>query len=130
MNAVKKRLLIAALVLLLLVSAGCKETSTTTLNSEYKIFYGGCQIEATVRELTVDGGTTTARIHFLNLGSDSLDSLQALVEFVDSEGNTIDSDILDVTFDTEIEAGESFSESAVCKSNDKIVNVYVSEYTP
>ena len=130
MNMIKKKLLIIALVLLLFVSAGCKETSSTTLNSEYKIFYGGCQIEATVRELTVDGGTTTARIHFLNLGSETLKSLQALVEFVDSEGNTIDSDVLDLTFDTEVAVGESFSENAICKSNDKIVNVYVSEYTP
>jgi hypothetical protein len=130
MKMIKKRLFILALALLLLVSAGCKETSTTTLNSEYKIFYGGCQIEATVRELTVDGGTTTARIHFLNLGSETLTALQALVEFVDADGNTIDSDVLDVTFDTEVAVGEGFSENAICKSNDKIVNVYVSEYTP
>lgn len=130
MNMMKKRFLIAALALLLLVSAGCKKTSTTMLNSEYKIFYGGSQIEATARELTVDGGTTTARIHFLNLGSETLKSLQALVEFVDAEGNTIDSDVLDVTFDTEVAVGEGFSENATCKSNDKIVNVYVSEYKP
>lgn len=130
MNVIKKRFLTAALVLLMLVAAGCKETSSTTLNSEYKIFYGGCQIEATVRELTVDGGTTIARIHFLNLGSETLSSLQALVEFVDAEGNTIESDVLDLTFSEEITVGESFSESARCKSNDKIVNVYVSEYTP
>ncbi|MPN19594.1 hypothetical protein SDC9_166965 [bioreactor metagenome] len=130
MNMMKKRFFTAALVLLMLVSAGCKQTSSTTLNSEYKIFYGGCQIEATVRELTVDGGTTTARIHFLNLGSETLSSLQALVEFVDAEGNTIDSDVLDLTFSTEITVGEGFSETATCKSNDKIVNVYVTEYTP
>ena len=126
----KKRFFTAALVLLMLVSAGCKQTSSTTLNSEYKIFYGGCQIEATVRELTVDGGTTTARIHFLNLGSETLSSLQALVEFVDAEGNTIESDVLDLTFSTEITVGEGFSETATCKSNEKIVNVYVAEYTP
>lgn len=130
MNMMKKRFFSAALVLLMLVSAGCKQTSSTTLNSEYKIFYGGCQIEATVRELTVDGGTTTARIHFLNLGSETLSSLQALVEFVDAEGNTIDSDVLDLTFNTEITVGEGFSETATCKSNEKIVNVYVTEYTP
>ena len=130
MNMMKKRFFTAALALLMLVSAGCKQTSSTTLNSEYKIFYGGCQIEATVRELTVDGGTTTARIHFLNLGSETLSSLQALVEFVDAEGNTIDSDVLDLTFSTEITVGEGFSETATCKSNDKIVNVYVTEYTP
>ena len=130
MNMMKKRFFTAALVLLMLVSAGCKQTSSTTLNSECKIFYGGCQIEATVRELTVDGGTTTARIHFLNLGSETLSSLQALVEFVDAEGNTIDSDVLDLTFSTEITVGEGFSETATCKSNDKIVNVYVTEYTP
>lgn len=130
MNSMKKRFVIAVLVLLMLISAGCKQTSTTTLNSEYKIFYGGCQIEATVRELTVDGGTTTARIHFLNLGSETLTSLQALVEFVDAEGNMIESDVLDLTYSTEIAVGESFSENATCKSNDKIVNVYVTEYTP
>jgi hypothetical protein len=126
----KKRLVTAALVFIMLVSAGCKQTSSTTLNSEYKIFYGGCQIEATVRELTVDGGVTSARIHFLNLGSETLSSLQALVEFVDAEGNTIESDVLDLTFSTEITVGEGFSETASCKSNEKIVNVYVTEYTP
>ena len=130
MTKIQKRLFTAALVLLMLFAAACKEESTTVLNSEYKIFYGGCQIEATVRELTVDGGTTSARIHFLNLGSETLAELEVLVEFVDAEGNTIDSDILDLTYDPEIAVGEGFSENASCKSNDKIVGVYVEEYTP
>ncbi|MEN6338859.1 MAG: hypothetical protein ABFD03_01900 [Clostridiaceae bacterium] len=130
MTKIQKRLFAASLILLMLFAAACKTESTTVLNSEYKVFYGGCQIEATVRELTVDGGTTTARIHFLNLGSETLAELEVLVEFLDAEGNTIDSDVLNLTYDPTIAVGEGFSESASCKSNDKIVGVYVEEYTP
>lgn len=94
------------------------------------MFYGGCQIETTVRELSVDGGKTTARIRFTNLGGDSLDSIEALVEFVDAGGNTIASDVISETFDTVVEVGGSFSVTAKCDSDSRIVNVFVSEYNP
>lgn len=121
-----------ALVLagLLLLAGACKTVSTTTLNSESKIFYGGSQIETTVRELTVDGGKTSARIHFINLGTETLGSLQALVEFVDANGDTIATDTIDETFSDEIAVGDGFSLTASCKSDDKIVGVVVSEVTP
>ncbi|MEA4870537.1 MAG: hypothetical protein VB062_07895 [Christensenella sp.] len=110
--------------------AGCKAESTTILNTETKLFYGGSQIEVTVRELKVDGGKTTARIRFLNLGTEELGSIQALVEFIDKDGNTIKSTVLDDTFDTPVAVGESFSETAECDSSSKITGVYVAEYVP
>lgn len=115
---------------LLFVAAGCKAESTTILNTESKLFYGGSQIEVTVRELKVDGGKTTARIRFLNLGTEELNSIQALVEFIDKNGDTIKSAVIDATFDAPVPVGESFSESAECDSSSKITGVYVSEYVP
>jgi hypothetical protein len=109
---------------------GCKTESTTILNTGSKIFYGGSQIETTVRELKVDGGTTTARVRFLNLGSEELGSIEALVEFVNAKGETIASFVIQDTFETPVAVGESFSETAECDSNSKIKNVIVSEYVP
>lgn len=120
----------AALAALVLLFCACKTVSSTILNTESKIFYDGCQIETTVRELSVDGGRTSARIRFINRGGDSLSALEALVEFVDTDGNTIASDVLSLTFDPAVEAGESFSETATCDSDDRIVNVVVSSYNP
>ncbi|HRX57794.1 MAG TPA: hypothetical protein P5075_03385 [Eubacteriales bacterium] len=125
-----KLISILALCVLLAFGAGCKTVSTTILNTESKIFYGGCQIETTVRELSVDGGKTTARIRFRNLGGDALDSLEALVEFVDADGNTIASDVISETYTEAIEVGASVSETAECKSDERIVGVYVTEYSP
>ena len=122
-------LLLSILALLLLVS-GCKTESSQILNTEYKIFYGGSQIETTVRELKVDGGRTTARIRFLNLGSEELTSIEALVEFVDAKGETVASYVISETFDEPIAVGASFSETAECDTNSKIKNVYVTEYVP
>ena len=122
-------ILVSTLLMLVLVS-GCKTESTTILNSGYKIFYGGSQIEVNVRELKVDGGRTTARVRFLNLGSEELHSIEAQVDFVDANGETIASYIIQETYDTPITIGESFSETAECDSNSKIKGVYVSEYVP
>ncbi|HML66979.1 MAG TPA: hypothetical protein PKA81_01175 [Clostridia bacterium] len=120
---------LAVLSVLVLLS-GCKTESSTTLNTSSKIFYGGSQIETTVRELKVDGGKTSARIRFLNLGSEDLTSIEAQVEFIDADGKTIATTIIQETFDTPITVGESFSETAECDSNSKIKGVYVSEYVP
>jgi len=117
-------------ILMLALLTGCKTESTTTLNSGYKIFYGGSQIEATVRELKVDGGRTTARVRFLNLGSEELTSIEAQVDFIDANGETIASYIIQETYDTPVAIGESFSETAECDTNSKIKGVYVSEYVP
>ena len=122
-------ILISALALVLLLS-GCKTQSATTLNSEYTIVYGGSQIETTVRELKVDGGRTTARIRFLNLGSEELFSIEAQVEFIDAAGEIISTYIVSETYDTPIAVGESFSETAECDTNSKIKGVYVTEYEP
>ena len=122
-------ILVSTLLMLVLVS-GCKAESTTILNSGYKIFYGGSQIEVNVRELKVDGGRTTTRVRFLNLGSEELGSIEAQVDFVDANGETIASYIIQETYDTPITIGESFSETAECDSDSKIKGVYVSEYVP
>lgn len=122
-------ILFSSIALVLLLSA-CKTQSTTILNTSSKIFYGGSQIETTVRELTVDGGTTTARIRFLNLGSEELSSIEAQIEFIDADGNTISTYIISDTFSTPITVGASFSETAECKSDSSIKGVYVTEYVP
>ena len=110
--------------------AACKTESTTILNTGSKIFYGGSQIETTVRELKVDGGTTTARVRFLNLGSEELSSIEAQVEFIDADGSTIATYIISDTFSSPVPVGESFSETAECDTDSRIVGVYVSEYEP
>jgi len=120
---------LSSLALILLLT-GCKTETTTILNSSSKIFYGGSQIETTVRELKVSGGTTTARIRFLNLGSEELTSIEAQVEFIDQDGNTIATTIINDTFSTPVAVGASFSETAECDSNSKIKGVYVTEYVP
>ena len=128
---IKKQSVAALLVLVILVVVvGCKTTSTTILNTGSKIFYGGSQIETTARELTVDGGTTSARIRFVNLGTEELGSLEALVEFIDANGEVISSSIISKTYSTPIAVGESVSETATCDSDSRIKSVYVSEYTP
>jgi len=119
-----------AVLMMVALLSGCKTESSTILNTGSKIFYGGSQIETTVRELKVDGGTTTARVRFLNLGSEELGSIEALVEFVDAKGETIASFVIQDTFETPVPVGESFSETAECDSNSKIKNVIVSEYVP
>lgn len=126
----KITLIFLALLAFMLLVTGCKTKSATVLNAEYKIFYGGSQIETTVRELTVDGGRTTARIRFLNLGSEELTSIEALVEFVDASGETISSCVISETFTEPVAVGASFSETAECETNSKIKSVYVTEYVP
>ena len=123
-------ILLGSFLMMVLLLSGCKTESTTILNTGSKIFYGGSQIETTVRELKVDGGTTTARVRFLNLGSEELTSIEAFVEFVDAKGETIASFVIQDAFDTPVAIGESFSETAECDSNSKIKNVIVTEYVP
>lgn len=127
----KKGMIVATLLFtMLFLISGCKTTSTTILNTEDKLFYGGSQIETTVRELTVDGGTTSARIRFLNLGTEELSSLEAQVEFIDSKGDTIATSIISKTYETPVAVGESVSETAFCDSDSRIKGVYVTEYVP
>lgn len=121
---------ILLLIILLLPLTGCKTVSTTILNTEGKIFYGGSQIETTVRELKVDGGTTTARIRFTNLGSEELTSIQAQVLFIDANGKTIATGIVEDTFLEPIVVGASFSQTAECESDARIKDVYVTAYVP
>lgn len=125
-----KRVAALLLIAILLAVAGCKATSTTVLNTEFKIFYGGSQIETTVRELIVDGGTTSARIRFLNLGTEELNSLEALVEFIDANGEVIATSVINSTYPEPIAVGDSVSETVTCDSDNRIKGIFVSEYTP
>ena len=125
-----KRIAALLLIAILLAVAGCKATSTTVLNTEFKIFYGGSQIETTVRELIVDGGTTSARIRFLNLGTEELNSLEALVEFIDANGEVIATSVINSTYPEPIAVGDSVSETVTCDSDNRIKGIFVSEYTP
>lgn len=125
-----KRIAALLLIAILLTVVGCKTTSTTVLNTEFKIFYGGSQIETTVRELIVDGGTTSARIRFLNLGTEELNSLEALVEFIDANGEVIATSVINATYPTSVAVGDSVSETVTCDSDSRIKGIFVSEYTP
>ncbi len=125
-----KRIAASLLIAILLTVVGCKTTSTTVLNTEFKIFYGGSQIETTVRELIVDGGTTSARIRFLNLGTEELNSLEALVEFIDANGEVIATSVINATYPTPVAVGDSVSETVTCDSDSRIKGIFVSEYTP
>ena len=125
-----KRIAALLLIAILLTVVGCKTTSTTVLNTEFKIFYGGSQIETTVRELIVDGGTTSARIRFLNLGTEELNSLEALVEFIDANGEVIATSVINATYPTPVAVGDSVSETVTCDSDNRIKGIFVSEYTP
>ena len=120
---------LSSLALLVFLTA-CKAESSTILNTGSKIFYGGSQIETTVRELKVDGGTTSARVRFLNLGTEELTSIQAQVDFIDAKGEVVTTVVISDTFDTPVAIGDSFSETAECDSNSHIKGVVVSEYTP
>ncbi|GEM_PF-2256032 len=118
------------LALLLFFAAACsKEPSVTMLNTVDTIYCDGCQIETTVRELTVDGNQTTARIRFLNLGNTTLDALNALVEFVDADGNVIATYEVQLQFDESLAVGDSVSATARCERDDRIVGVVVSSVT-
>ena len=120
---------LSSLALLVLLT-GCKAESTKIINVGSTIFYGGSQIETTVRELKVDGGTTSARVRFLNLGTEELTSIQAQVDFIDAKGKVVTTVIISDTFDTPVTVGDSFSETAECDSNSRIKSVVVSEYSP
>ena len=120
---------LSSIALLVLLTA-CKTESSTILNAGSKIFYGGSQIETTVRELKVDGGTTSARVRFLNLGTEELTSIQAQVDFIDAKGEVITTVVISDTFATPVAIGDSFSETAECDSNSHIKGVVVSEYNP
>ena len=120
---------VSTLAIFLLLAA-CKTESSTILNTGSKIFYGGSQIETTVHELKVSGGTTSARVRFLNLGTEELSSIEAQVDFIDANGKVITTVILSDTFSTPVAVGDSFSETAECDSDSHIKGVVVSEYTP
>ena len=120
---------LSSLALLVFLTA-CKTESSTILNAGSKIFYGGSQIETTVRELKVDGGTTSARVRFLNLGTEELTSIEAQVDFIDAKGEVVTTVVISDTFDTPVAIGDSFSETAECDSNSHIKGVVVSEYNP
>ena len=120
---------LSSIALLVLLTA-CKAESTKTLNVGSTIFYGGSQIETTVRELKVDGGTTSARVRFLNLGTEELTSIQAQVDFINAKGEVVTTVIINETFDSPVAVGDSFSETAECDSNSQIKSVVVLEYSP
>lgn len=126
-----RRFVSLLLAMLLIISfSACKTQRQTTLDSVDVFYCDGCKIEATARELTVDGGTTSARIRFANMGSDPLGYIDALVEFVDAAGDTIASDVIHILFEAPLEVGDGVSATAICDSDARITGVYVSLYEP
>jgi len=122
---VKAWVALAAIVIAAL-ALGCKEQSTTILNKETTIYFGGSQIEATVRELTVDGGQTSVRVRFVNISGSPLEELKAHVDFVDADGAVLVSDEIELSFHEPLTVGDSVSGTASCKSNERIVGVVLS----
>lgn len=115
-----------AAVLIASFCLACKEQSVTMLNKEATIYYGDSQIEATARELTVDGGRTSVRVRFVNISGSSLETLSAHVEFVDADGGVIASDEIELTFEEPLAVGDSVSGTARCDSDERIVSVVLS----
>ena len=122
---VKTSIALAA-VLIASFTFACKEQSTTMLNKEATIYFGDSQIEATARELTVDGGRTAVRVRFVNISGSPLESLDASVDFVDIDGNVIASDEITLTFEEPLAVGDGVSATARCNSDDRIVSVALS----
>ena len=121
------RLLCAALCVLCL--AGCAgESKTILLNSVSKFFSNETVLEATARELEIEGRTATVRIHIMNLNNDPLDSFGACVSFLDNAGNVLYIDEQEITLDTPLESYDSISITAACngKHVNKITSVSIS----
>ena len=113
----RKRLFaLVILIALILMSAGCGSASSQTiiLNSVSKFFSNDGLLEATARELSIEGNDASVRIHILNTSEEPIDSLNAKVSFLDQEGNVLYSDELDFTYDTPLESYESTTITASC----------------
>lgn len=126
----RKRLFaLAILIALILMSAGCGSASSQTiiLNSVSKFFSNDGLLEATARELSIEGNDASVRIHILNTSEEPIDSLNAKVSFLDQEGNVLYSDELDLTYDTPLESYESTTITASCsgKNVSKIAMVSI-----
>ena len=103
----------------ILCLAGCASSSGTVMLISVSTFFSNdALIEATARELTIDGDKATVRISVVNLGSDPLDSFSADVSFLDSEGNVLYTDTQSVAFDEPLGSYESASFSASCTGKD------------
>ncbi len=113
----RKRLLaLVFIIAVVLLGSGCGSTSSQTimLNSVSKFFSNDGLLEATARELSIEGNNASVRIHILNTSEDPIDSLNAKVSFLDQQGNELYSDDLDLTYDTPLESYESTTITATC----------------
>lgn len=121
------------LVGLLIVAALCglvgcgSKSSTTILNTVNKFFSNDVVLEATARELVIDGNEANVRISVMNTSEDQVDGFHARVDFLDQKGNVLYTHEQDVN--EVLESYESTSITATCfgKNVGKITGVTVSD---
>lgn len=118
--------LLLAAALLILVGCGAK-SSTTILNTVNKFFSNDAVLEATARELEVQGNEASVRISIMNTSEDKVDGFHAKVDFLDQKGNVLYTHEQDVN--ESLESYESTSITATCygKNVGKIAGVTVSD---
>lgn len=132
----KKRqsiLRLAAAMLALSLLLGCNPSSKTTLlNSVDKFFSNEAMLEATARELIIEGDEASVRIHLMNLDSEPLEAFSMHVSFLDSKGEVLYVDAQEVTLEIPLESYESTSITATCsgKKVKKITSVAVEGAQP
>lgn len=125
---VRPNQLILILFLICALFCGCAKTQVTTLNSVCTFYSDNTLIEATARELTIQGSDAEVRIRMLNFGEESANFINAQVDFLDEAGNVLYSDQIIDEYDTPLAPGESVGVTATCsgKDADKIKGIAVS----
>lgn len=124
----RKYLIWLPLVAVFFVFVGCGSSSSTTiLNTVNKFFSNDVVLEATARELVIDGNEANVRISVMNTSEDQVDGFHAKVDFLDQKGNVLYSHEQDVN--ETLESYESTSITATCygKNVGKIAGVIVSD---
>lgn len=126
----QKRPIVYALCLLMLCAclSGCAARKRTTmLNTVDTFFSDQALLEATARELKIDGDEASVRIHVMNISGDAIDGFSMQIHFLDESGNVLYTDTQSAAYEVPMENYESASITANCSGKDvgKIVAVSV-----
>ncbi|MEG1524628.1 MAG: hypothetical protein RRZ24_01060 [Clostridia bacterium] len=107
---------------------GCKAISeTAVLDTESRFLSSEALIEATVRELTIEGNVASVRIHLLNRSGGPVDHIDAQVEYTDINDDVLYTDQIHVVYDEPLPDGGSSSATSSCngKKIKLIRNIHV-----
>lgn len=108
-------LLLIACLLASVFLFGCKsEPVTRNLNSVLEFYSDGNRLEATVRELTIDGDDASVRFRVVNRGESEIPSLKLSVRFLDASGSELYTDDVSASFAPPLAVGDSKSITADC----------------